>query len=134
MKEMDRRVGPPRPQRVLIVEDSEDIRAMWDMWLTHWGFTVDHARNGAEGVLKAVTHPPDLILMDMWMPVVDGLTATAQLRALEATAGIPILAISADSRSVMRQFFDDYLVKPVHPDELLEHMRGAFARRVSHRH
>ena len=67
---MDRRVLP-RPQRVLVVDDVAEIREMWRLWLTFWGFSVQEARNGAEAVAKAIAVPPDLILMDLWMPVLN---------------------------------------------------------------
>src|SRR5688500_11602438 len=59
----------PRPQRVLVVDDDSDIRQIWDLWLTFWGFRVEEAANGAEALDKAKAHRPDLVLMDIWMPV-----------------------------------------------------------------
>src|SRR5687768_3777777 len=67
---MDRRNGM-RPQQVLVVDDSPDIRELWRMWLNFWGFAVQEAGDGAEAVDKAQLNPPDLILMDLWMPVLD---------------------------------------------------------------
>ena len=127
---MERRVRPKRPQQVLIVDDSKEIQSMWAAWLTFWGFEVKHAMNGAEGVVNALADPPDLILMDLSMPVLDGLSAMAHLRADPTTAHIPILALSGrtDSTPARQAGADDYLMKPVDPDQLLEHMRTALAR------
>src|SRR4051812_16592696 len=84
-----------RPPRVLVADDSDDIRDLWCAWLTFWGFEVDEAANGREAVEKARNSPPDLVLMDLWMPVLDGLDATARLKAAKETAHVPVLALSA---------------------------------------
>jgi CheY-like chemotaxis protein len=128
---MERRTGT-RPQRILVVEDSDDIRQMWSTWLSIWGFQVDEARDGAEAVRMVRAKAPDLVLMDLWMPVLDGLGATAQLKSDPATAGIPVLATSAQmnppgaeqARSVGCEAF---LPKPIDPDELLREVRKAFS-------
>jgi CheY-like chemotaxis protein len=130
--EPDRR-RQPRPQRVLIVDDSEDIREMWRLWLTYWGFTVEEAGNGAEAVEKVRTHPPDLVLMDLWMPVLDGLRATELLKADEVTAEVPVLALSAQGGPYAEEWAraagaEAFLHKPADPDELLVRMREVFAR------
>jgi two-component system response regulator len=132
---MERRTGS-RPQRILLVEDSDDIRHMWKVWLTYWGFQVDEARNGAEAVRSALARKPSLVLMDLWMPVLDGFTATAQLKSHPATADVPVLATSAHVNSpgperARLAGCDMFLPKPVDPDELLRHLRMAF-RRVKH--
>ncbi len=123
-----------RPQRVLLVDDSADIREMWRMWLTFWGFNVEEAANGAEAVDKARQRRPDLILMDLWMPVLDGLQATRQIKADPRTAQVPILAVSAQvfspaAENAIEAGCETFLPKPVDPDELLEHIRSSFARR-----
>lgn len=123
-----------RPQRVLLVDDSADIREMWRMWLTFWGFNVEEASNGAEAVAKARRDRPDLILMDLWMPVLDGLQATRQIKADPRTAHVPILAVSAQvfspaAENAIAAGCDTFLAKPLDPDELLERIRDSFARR-----
>jgi CheY-like chemotaxis protein len=122
-----------RPQHVLIVDDSEDIREMWKAWLTFWGFSVQEARDGAEALRKAQARRPDLVLMDLWMPVLDGFTATTRLRDDPAMANVPVLALSANGSAATPQQAKDagcdaFLPKPVLPDELLAHLRAAFAR------
>jgi two-component system cell cycle response regulator DivK len=136
-REIERR-NLPRPQRVLIVDDSEDIRELWRLWLTFWGFEVEEANDGAEAVRRAQAHRPDLVLMDLWMPVLDGLDATAQLKADNRTTDVPVLALSADvfpptpdrARAVG---CDAFLAKPLDPDSLLTEIRGAFRRVLEHK-
>jgi CheY-like chemotaxis protein len=133
---MERRLTP-RPQRVLIADDSADIREMWRIWLTCWGFTVDEASNGAEAVKKARLHPPDLVLMDLWMPVLDGLEATRALKEDPATASIPVLALSAQrslpaAAEAVAAGCEMFLSKPLDPDELLENIRSSLARLRRH--
>jgi len=91
---MERRLAS-RPQRVLLVDDSADLRALWKLWLMFWGFGVEEARNGAEAVEKARTHLPDLVLMDLAMPVLDGRAAMQLLASDPGTAHVPVLGMSA---------------------------------------
>jgi CheY-like chemotaxis protein len=91
---MDRRLAA-RPQRVLVVDDNPDTRGLWSIWLTHFGFDVEEAANGADAVQQAVERPPDLVLMDLWMPVMDGLTAIERLKSNARTAAVPVIALSA---------------------------------------
>jgi CheY-like chemotaxis protein len=130
---MDRR-ALARPQRVLVVEDSADIRGLWRMWLTFSGFLVDEASNGAEAVTVARDRRPDLVLMDLCMPVMDGVEAIKVLRADSSTAGVPIVVITAQgtdesARRAAEAGADAYVDKPVMPEELLQHMRDAFNRK-----
>jgi two-component system cell cycle response regulator DivK len=127
---MDRR-RLPRPQRVLIVDDSDDIRHLWREWFTFWGFAIDEAVNGAQAVRMARAHPPDLILMDLMMPIVDGFTATSTLKQDPSTAHIPVLAISAALTRESRQGAeaagcDAFLSKGIAPEELLRKLRAVF--------
>jgi CheY-like chemotaxis protein len=130
---MDRR-ALPRPQRVLVVEDSADIRGLWRIWLTYSGFLVEEASNGAEAVALAHDTPPDLVLMDLCMPVMDGVEAIKALRAESSTAEVPIIVITAQgtddsAQQAAEAGADAYVDKPVMPDELLQHMRDAFNRK-----
>ena len=129
----------PRPQRVLIVDDSEDIREMWRLWLTYWGFDVEEAGNGEEAIQKARDHRPDLVLMDLWMPVLDGLRATEILKADRATADVPVLALSAQGGPFAEEWAmaagaQAFIHKPADPDELLVRMREVFARSAGNGH
>src|SRR5262245_40918296 len=88
------RTARPRPM-VLIVDDDADARAIYGSYLRAMGCTVFTARDGAVGVEKATALSPDLIVMDLAMPEVDGWDATSQLRASKETERIPVLALSA---------------------------------------
>ena len=122
-----------RPQRVLVVDDSADIRELWRLWLTFWGFSVDEARNGHDAIEKAMQFQPDLILMDLWMPVVGGVEAMLRLKADSRTSHVPVLAVSAqadtpDSSAALAAGADAFLAKPCDPDRLLDHIRLAMGR------
>jgi CheY-like chemotaxis protein len=82
-------------KRVLVAEDYEDIRRMMKILLECRGYEVLEAADGFEAVKKAVSDNPDLILMDIAMPVMDGLQATEAIRQHEDLAGIPIVAVTA---------------------------------------
>jgi CheY-like chemotaxis protein len=113
-----------RPQRVLIVDDTADLRQLWKIWLTGWGFVVEEAHNGAEAVQKARTHPPDLILMDYAMPVLDGDAAIRSLASDRSTARIPVLAMSDYTSAIANTPAEKrFLPKPTEPEGLLEHIR-----------
>jgi CheY-like chemotaxis protein len=129
---MERRTLP-RPQRVLVVDDSDDIRDLWCAWLTLWGFQVEEAANGHQAVEKARAGQPDLVLMDMWMPVLDGIDATALIKADTATAHVPVLALSAHvfppaPERALAAGCETFLPKPVDPEVLLEEIRQALRR------
>jgi CheY-like chemotaxis protein len=129
---IERRVYP-RPQRVLVVDDTDDIRSLWKLWLSFWGFDVVEARNGDEAIRKAAEARPALILMDLWMPVLDGVTATQRLKRDPATADIPVIGVTAQSHEPWRSEAlnagaEMVLRKPLDPDRLLEQMRGVLAR------
>jgi CheY-like chemotaxis protein len=125
--------GLPARKRVLIVDDSVDVRDVWHDWLTIWGFDVEEAENGEEAVRKAAACPPDLVLMDWTMPVLDGLRATELLKENASTAMVPVLALSADTFSPTPQEAlgagcASFLGKPVTPEILLTEIRRAFRR------
>jgi len=104
--------------RILIVEDND---MNWDMLsrrLERRGYQVARALDGKEGVAMAQSHPPDLILMDMGLPVMDGWEATRTLKALPATRAIPIIGLTAhamveDRRKVLEAGCDGYESKPL---------------------
>jgi two-component system, cell cycle response regulator DivK len=133
LSDRERRVGS-RPQRVLVVDDQQDLRDLWECWLTICGFRVCHAENGLEGVLAATAHPPHLILMDIWMPVMDGWRATQLLKEAPQTAHVPIVALTAVGDcedSVARAEAvgcDAFLCKPCEPDDLLQSIRNVLRR------
>jgi two-component system cell cycle response regulator DivK len=113
-----------RPQRVLVVDDTADLRELWKHWLTSWGFAVEEARNGAEAVQKARSCPPDLILMDLAMPVLDGREAMELLASDPATARVPVLAMSAQASTFAdADERNRFIPKPADAEHLLEQIR-----------
>ena len=117
-----------RAHRILIVEDNEDNRIVYSTMLRHFGFAVYEAENGAEGILKARTKHPDLILMDIAIPLVDGWEAVQRLKKDPATSHIPIVALTAhampaDRERAMQVGCDGYLAKPCEPRAVVEEVR-----------
>ena len=115
--------------RILLVEDNEMNRDMLSRRLIRRGFEVILAVNGQEGVNLAASESPDLILMDMSLPVMDGWTASAQLKADPATSAIPIIALTAhamggDREKALAAGCDDYDTKPIELKRLLGKMKA----------
>ena len=116
-------------KRILVIEDQEDNRAILRDLLSSAGFSVLEAVNGAEGVMKARSELPDLILMDIQMPVIDGYEATRRIKADAATASIPIIAVtsyalSGDEVRAREAGCNGYVAKPFSPRQLLGQIRG----------
>jgi two-component system, cell cycle response regulator DivK len=110
---------------VLLVEDNEDNLVVYRTILEHVGFTVIEARDGEEGVNRARAQRPDIILMDISIPKMDGWEATERLKADGATASIPIIALTAhaleeDRLKAMQFGCDGYLAKPVEPRRVVQ--------------
>jgi len=110
--------------KILLVEDNEMNRDMLSRRLERRGFNVSIALDGAEGLQRARAETPDLILMDMSLPVVDGWEATRQLKADEATRRIPIIALTAhamanDEQRARESGCDDFDTKPIDLPRLL---------------
>lgn len=113
-----------RDRTVLIVEDNEDNRIVYSTILRHHGFVVREALDGEEGIAKAQRDLPDIILMDISIPIIDGWEVTRQLKASEATRHIPIVALTAhampgDRERAMDVGCDGYLAKPCEPRAVL---------------
>lgn len=122
--------------RVLVVEDNELNRDMLVRRLQRRGFETAVAVDGQQGIDMARTVAPDVILMDMSLPNVDGWTATRALKADPATTGIPIIALTAhamasDRDSAMAAGCDDFDTKPVDFARLLSKIDLALDRRAS---
>ena len=114
--------------KILLVEDNEMNRDMLSRRLRRRGFAVIMALDGAQGVEMARSEIPDLILMDMSLPVMDGWTATRTLKSDSSTARIPVIGLSAHSLSsdldkAFASGCDDYDTKPVDLGRLLEKMQ-----------
>lgn len=82
-------------KRILLVEDSTEIRTMERVMLQQYGYDVDEACDGFEAIEKATANRPDLILMDIAMPLMDGFKATQSFKSSAATADVPVIAITA---------------------------------------
>ncbi len=113
---------------VLLVEDNQDIREIYDTALRNDGYAVVQAADGEEGIRLARSVAPDLILMNVALPLVDGWKATAILKRDPRTRDIPVLAVTAFTRSRDRQRARalgcaSYLPKPCEPSRLLEEVR-----------
>ena len=110
--------------KILLVEDNEDNRDMLSRRLTKKGYEVVCAADGAQGVEMARSDAPQLILMDMSLPVLDGWEATRRLKADPATQSIPIIALTAhamsgDREKALAAGCDDYDTKPIELPSLL---------------
>jgi CheY-like chemotaxis protein len=110
--------------RILLVEDNPDNRDMLARRLTRKGHTVSVAADGVEGLRLAAAQRPDLVLMDLSLPEIDGWEATRRLKAGEATANIPVIALTAhamqgDRERALGAGADDYDTKPVELKRLL---------------
>src|SRR5437870_6758821 len=110
--------------KILIVEDNEMNRDMLSRRLIRRGYEIVMAVDGAEGIAAAMVGHPDLILMDMSLPVVDGWEATRRLKADAATRAIPVIGLTAhamaeDRQKVMDAGCDDYETKPLDLARLL---------------
>ncbi len=121
----DARGKPDKMAKILLVEDNEMNRDMLSRRLTRKGYEVVVGEDGELGVSMATSESPDLILMDMSLPVIDGWEATRQLKASPATAAIPIIALTAhamasDREKALSAGCDDYDTKPVELPRLLE--------------
>jgi len=115
---------------ILIVDDSPTEVFQMRRMLENHGFKTESAADGAEGIRKARAMRPDLILMDIVMPGVDGFRATRTLSGDPATRAIPVIMVSSKSQETdriwgMRQGAVDFLVKPVTPAQLVEKAQAA---------
>jgi two-component system, cell cycle response regulator DivK len=112
-------------QRILLVEDNEDNQTVYRTILEHFGYEVIEAMDGETGVRLAREQKPDLILMDVSIPLMDGWEATRILKGDEATRDIPIIALTAhalasDRARAEEVGCDGYLAKPVEPRKVVE--------------
>lgn len=109
---------------VLVVDDDPDTRVIWRAVLQHHGYLVLQAVDGAEGVRTAMARDPDVVVMDLEMPGLDGLQATRHLKEHRLTSAMPVIVVSAHAGAEYRKRAeeagcDGYLAKPCPPAELL---------------
>ena len=122
--------------KILLVEDNEMNRDMLSRRLLRKGHEITMAVDGAQGVEMAKALLPDLILMDMSLPVIDGWEATRQLKADDKTRSIPVIALTAhamagDQEKAIEAGCDDYDTKPVELPRLLGKIAALLARKAS---
>jgi two-component system, cell cycle response regulator DivK len=115
-------------KRILVIEDTEDNRQIIRDLLTNFDYELIEAVDGAEGVAMAEIHRPDLILMDIQLPVMDGYEATRRIRTIPALAAVPIIAVtsyalSGDEAKTREAGCDGYIAKPFSPRQLLAKVR-----------
>jgi two-component system cell cycle response regulator DivK len=116
-------------KRVLVVEDQEDLRGVLRDLFTSSGYIVIEAVDGAAGVASAKSDRPDIILMDIQMPIIDGYEAARQIKADPNLTSIPIVAVSSfamkgDEEKARAAGCDEYVTKPYSPIQLLRMVRG----------
>jgi DNA-binding response OmpR family regulator len=121
------------PSRVLVVEDEPDIRELVIHHLKREGYQVSAAASGEEALRQVLSAPPDLVLLDLMMPAMDGLEVCRRLRQDPSTAALPIVMLTAKGDEVDRVLgleigADDYVVKPFSPKELLARVRAVLRR------
>ena len=119
---------------VLVVDDYQDAREMYAEYLEFSGFRVAQATNGAEALDQAFALRPDIILMDLSLPVIDGWEATRRLKGDERTRAIPVVALTGPSLSdqpgaVPSVGCDSFVIKPCLPDALVEEVKRVLATR-----
>ena len=112
---------------VLLVEDNEDNRIVYSTILKHFGYEVTEALNGEEGIAKARSEKPDLILMDISIPIIDGWEATQVLKHDPSTKGIPIIALTAHALASDRELLDEVVARTG-----CRRLRGSGSRQAEH--
>jgi len=120
------------PTRILIVEDDPDIAQLVARYLDKAGFTTERVTSGREALQTITERPPDLVVLDLMLPHMDGLEVCRLLRAHDATSGIPVIMLTARAEESERIVglelgADDYLAKPFSPNELVARVRARSA-------
>jgi two-component system, cell cycle response regulator DivK len=121
-----------RPALVLVVEDYQDAREMYAAYLQFSGFAVTEATNGVEAIEKALELAPDVILMDLALPKMDGWEATRRLKSDERTMHIPIVALTGHAlagyaEGARQAGCDSFVTKPCLPDALVAEIQRMLA-------
>lgn len=124
---------PQMAEKILIIDDDIDTLKLVGLMLERQGYRIAVASNGTLGISRAAVEKPDLILLDVMMPDLDGYEVTRRLRADPALAHIPIIMFTAksmvdDKVAGFEAGVDDYLTKPTHPAELTAHVKAVLSR------
>jgi two-component system cell cycle response regulator DivK len=118
--------------RILVIEDTEDNRRILRDLLSSVGFELIEAGDGESGVAMAAAEKPDLILMDMQLPIIDGYEATRRIKAIPALKAVPVIAVTSyalagDEEKARAAGCDAYVAKPYSPRQLLAKVRELLA-------
>lgn len=127
------RMGEIMPEKILIIDDDVDTLRLVGLMLERQGYTIRTASDGAQALVAAKAEHPDLIVLDIMMPDMDGFEVTRRLRAEPSTAGIPIAMFTAkgqleDKVAGYDAGVDEYLTKPIHPAELNARIKALMTR------
>lgn len=122
--------------RVLLVDDYPDAREMYSEYLLYSGFDVIEAGNGVEALARAADSAPDIILMDLSLPVMDGWEATRRLKANKTTSGIPVVALTGHAlagilEGAKNAGCDAFVTKPCLPEDLVKEIQRVLSAPTS---
>ena len=124
-------------KHVLCIEDEQEMIDLIHLILSRRGFEVKGANGGKQGLEMIRAEPPDLVLLDLMMPDMDGWEVYQQMKADEATKDIPVIIVTAKAQSIDKVLglhiarVDDYIAKPFSPQELLNSIENVFKKRQS---
>jgi len=123
-------------RKILVIEDDPATLRLVDYSLKQEGYEVITAANGLDGIRKAMGESPDLVILDVMLPGLDGFEICYRLRAEPATAKLPILMFSAKAQEIdkdtgMRVGADDYLTKPSAPADIVSHVAKLLAKKTT---
>jgi two-component system alkaline phosphatase synthesis response regulator PhoP len=121
-------------KKILVIEDDPATSRLVDYSLRHEGYQVITASNGLEGVRKALSESPDLVILDVMLPGMDGFEICHRLRSEPTTAHLPILMFSAKAQEIDKETgikvgADDYLTKPAAPAEIVSRVEKLLAKK-----
>jgi len=122
-------------RRILCIEDEPEMIDLIRLILSRKGFDVSGASGGQEGIYKIRNEKPDLILLDLMMPFMDGWEVYQQMKADEATKNIPVIVVTAKAQSIDKVLglhiakVDDYIAKPFSPKELIDSVERVLAKK-----
>jgi DNA-binding response OmpR family regulator len=128
-----------KSRRVTYIEDDQEMIDLVEMILTRRGFQVRSAQGGRNGLDMIFQDPPDLVLLDLMMPGMDGWEVYQQLKATEKTSNIPVIVVTAKAQAIDRVLglhsakVDDYIAKPFRPQELVDSIERVLTRAAQER-